>query len=65
LKYNGSFESPAPGNGKCTSAAIARLAIRLRRSARCAACGARGATLMLPSWGDTQVGFAAFPAERL
>lgn len=37
----------------------------LRHSAHCTACGALGATLTLPSWGDTQTGFAPFPVERL
>jgi hypothetical protein len=38
---------------------------RLRRSARCASCGARGASLRLPSWTDTSTGMQPFPAERL
>jgi hypothetical protein len=50
--------------------AIAPLVIRwgpdassdtLRRSARCSKCGAKGATLMLPSWVSTTIGFALFP----
>jgi hypothetical protein len=35
----------------------------LRRSARCSKCGAKGATLMLPSWVSTTVGFAPFPTK--
>jgi len=35
---------------------------RLRASARCIACAGRGATLMLPSWGDTRSGFVPFPS---
>jgi len=36
----------------------------LRRSARCTYCGAKGATLMLPSWQDSTVGAAPFPIKR-
>jgi hypothetical protein len=36
----------------------------LRRSARCSKCGAKGATLMLPSWISATVGFATFPVKR-
>jgi hypothetical protein len=35
----------------------------LRRSARCTKCGAKGATLMLPSWVSTTAGFAPFPVS--
>jgi hypothetical protein len=35
----------------------------LRRSARCSKCGAKGATLMLPSWVSTTVGLAPFPVS--
>jgi hypothetical protein len=35
----------------------------LRRSGRCSKCGAKGATLMLPSWVSTPVGFAPFPVK--
>jgi hypothetical protein len=37
---------------------------RLRQSFRCALCGGKGATLMLPSHVDSQVGIAGFPAKR-
>lgn len=33
----------------------------LRRSARCRACGRRGATLTHPSWINRPIGFAPFP----
>jgi hypothetical protein len=35
----------------------------LRRSARCSKCDHKGATLMLPSWVSTTVGFAPFPVR--
>jgi hypothetical protein len=35
----------------------------LRRSARCSACGARGATTMLPSWGGSHIGWRPFPSS--
>ena len=35
----------------------------LRRSARCSKCGAKGASLMLPSWVSTTIGFAPFPVK--
>jgi hypothetical protein len=38
---------------------------RLRNSARCAKCGARGASLQAPSWGGLDVGIAPFPVDRL
>lgn len=38
---------------------------RLRRLARCTACGARGATLQHPSHVDRVVGHQPFPAESL
>jgi hypothetical protein len=37
----------------------------LRRSARYSKCGAKGATLMLPSWVSTTVGFAPFPVKSV
>jgi hypothetical protein len=33
----------------------------LRRNARCAVCGRRGATLQHPSWTDSAVGWQPFP----
>jgi len=36
---------------------------KLRRSARCTACGHRGATLQRPSWSDAATGFQPFPAN--
>jgi hypothetical protein len=33
----------------------------LRESARCTACGHKGATLSHPGWGGTRVGFLPFP----
>jgi hypothetical protein len=36
----------------------------LRRSARCSKCGTQGATLMLPSWVSTTVGFAPFLVKQ-
>ena len=38
---------------------------KLRRSARCTACGHKGATIQRPSWGGTDVGFLPFPAGLL
>jgi hypothetical protein len=35
----------------------------LRWAAPCSKCGAKGATLMLPSWVSTTVGFAPFPVK--
>ena len=35
-----------------------------RRYARCSNCGAKGATLRLPAWENTIVGYQAFPVER-
>jgi hypothetical protein len=32
----------------------------LRRAARCSKCGAKGATLMFPSWVSSTVGLAPF-----
>ena len=37
----------------------------LRQRARCSKCGHKGATLQIPSWAGSEVGLAAFPAERL
>jgi hypothetical protein len=37
----------------------------VRKRARCAQCGGRGASLRLPSWGGLDVGIAPFPADRL
>ena len=34
---------------------------KLRRCARCAVCGHKGATLQHPGWVDTVVGFQPFP----
>jgi hypothetical protein len=36
---------------------------KLRRCARCTACGHKGATIQHPSWVGEHVGFAPFPAE--
>lgn len=33
----------------------------LRRNARCARCGHKGATIMNPSWGGEQVGWVPYP----
>ncbi len=55
-------------------AALAPLIIRwganassdtLRRRARCMRCGGKGAMLMHPSWGDSQMGLQPFPAGRM
>lgn len=55
-------------------AALAPLIIRwgadassdvLRQRARCTRCGARGAMLMHPSWGDLQMGLSPFPTARM
>lgn len=35
----------------------------LRRSLRCAKCGAKGATIQHPSWLDTKVGWEPFPGD--
>jgi hypothetical protein len=37
---------------------------KLRRSARCTACGHKGAALQHPSWVDSGVGFQPFPVEK-
>jgi hypothetical protein len=37
----------------------------LRRSARCAACGGKGVTIIGPSWKGTQEGAEPFPVERM
>ena len=37
----------------------------LRRSARCTACGTKGATLKHPSWAGEQVGFEPFPVPKV
>jgi hypothetical protein len=37
----------------------------LRQRAHCTRCGARGATLMHPTWGGEDVGLSPFPADRL
>jgi len=34
---------------------------KLRRSARCTACGHKGATIQHPGWGGQNVGFLSFP----
>jgi hypothetical protein len=34
---------------------------KLRQSARCTACGSKGATIQHPGWGGAQVGFLPFP----
>jgi hypothetical protein len=36
----------------------------LRRSARCARCGHKGALLMRPSWIGSNIGFAPFPVDH-
>jgi len=60
--------------GRGAPAAVAPWTIRLgpdastalvRRNARCALCGGRGASLRLPSWGGLDIGLAPFPADRL
>jgi hypothetical protein len=38
---------------------------KLRQSARCTACGHKGATLQHPGWGGADVGFLPFPSDRL
>jgi hypothetical protein len=38
---------------------------KLRRSARCTACGNKGATIQHPGWGGNDVGFLVFPVEKL
>jgi hypothetical protein len=37
---------------------------KLRRCARCTACGHKGAKLQHPGWGGAGVGFLPFPADR-
>jgi hypothetical protein len=37
---------------------------RLRASARCSRCGARGATLQHPSWGGREIGWTPFPVSE-
>ena len=55
-----------------TPTALAPLIIRwgpdassdvLRQRARCAKCGHKGATLQIPSWADSEIGRAPFPAR--
>lgn len=36
---------------------------RLRRSARCAICGHKGATISMPSWMDSVIGKAPWPGQ--
>ena len=38
---------------------------KLRRCARCSACGNKGATIQHPGWGGNDVGFLPFPVEEL
>jgi hypothetical protein len=38
---------------------------KLRRCARCTACGNKGATIQHPGWGGNDVGFLPFPVEKL
>jgi hypothetical protein len=37
---------------------------KLRRCAKCTACGHKGATLQAPGWAGEQIGFQPFPSER-
>jgi hypothetical protein len=37
---------------------------KLRQSARCTACGHKGATIQHPGWAGEHIGFMPFPAER-
>jgi hypothetical protein len=37
---------------------------KLRRCARCTACGHKGATLQAPGWAGEQIGFEPFPRPR-
>ena len=36
---------------------------RLRRCARCSACGHKGATIQHPGWGGADIGFLPFPVS--
>jgi hypothetical protein len=36
---------------------------KLRRCARCTACGHKGATLQHPGWAGEQIGFQPFPSQ--
>ena len=38
---------------------------KLRRCARCTACGNKGATIQHPGWGGNDVGFLPFPVEMV
>jgi hypothetical protein len=38
---------------------------KLRRHARCTACGRLGATIQHPGWGGADIGFLPFPADRV
>jgi hypothetical protein len=38
---------------------------KLRRCARCTACGHKGATLQHPGWGGADIGFLPFPVHLL
>jgi len=37
---------------------------KLRRCARCTACGHKGATIQHPGWGGADVGFLPFPVKH-
>jgi hypothetical protein len=41
-----------------------RLVEKLRRCARCTACGHKGATIQHPGWGGEHIGFLPFPVAR-
>jgi hypothetical protein len=38
---------------------------RLRRCARCSACGHKGATIQHPGWGGADIGFLPFPVSEI
>jgi hypothetical protein len=38
---------------------------KLRRCARCTACGAKGAALQQPGWMGEQIGFAPWPVPKV
>ena len=64
----------AQGCGHHVPMAVAPLVIRwgpdvssdkLRRCARCMACGRKGATLRRASWADASIGWQPFPVEQM
>lgn len=51
--------------GRCDPLGPNTSSDKLRRCARCTACGRKGATIQHPGWGGNDVGFLPFPVEKL